>query len=150
MKSESEFGGSVSVVGHGFEHAGRVSNDIKKTLLAKGIPEGIVRRVSVVIFEVEVNIISYAETGIIKYQVLPDSIIIEATDQGQGIADIELAQQEGYSTADDKIREMGFGAGMGLSNIKKFSDVFEIKSDVGKGTYVRSVINIDGKKDHRG
>lgn len=146
MKSESEFVGNVSIVGHGFEHAGRVSNEIKKILLEQGIPEGIVRRVAVVIFEVEVNIISYAETGFIRYQVLPDSIIIEAKDKGQGIADIELAQQEGYSTADDKIREMGFGAGMGLANIKKFSDVFEINSEVGKGTYVKSIINIDKKR----
>ncbi|MBN1634940.1 MAG: ATP-binding protein [Deltaproteobacteria bacterium] len=134
------------MVGHGFEYAGRVSNEIKKILLEQGIPEGIVRRVAVVIFEVEVNIISYAETGFIRYQVLPDSIIIEAKDKGQGIADIELAQQEGYSTADDKIREMGFGAGMGLANIKKFSDVFEINSEVGKGTYVKSIINIDKKR----
>ena len=99
-------------------------------------------RVAIVIFEAEVNIISYARKGVIRYYTTPDSIIIEAIDEGPGIADIELAMQEGYSTADDAIREMGFGAGMGLSNIKRYSDDSEMSSVVGKGTYLRSVIKI--------
>ena len=97
-----------------------------------------------VTFEAEVNIISYADQGTIHYHVSREEVVIEAIDRGQGIPDIELAQQEGYSTADDTIREMGFGAGMGLANIKKFSDVFEISSEVNKGTRLRSVIRIGG------
>ena len=76
---------------------------------------------------------------------LQDAITIEATDVGPGIADIELALQEGYSTADESIREMGFGAGMGLSNIKKFSDVFELTSEIGKGTRLKSVVKLNGQ-----
>ena len=146
METMSELAGRYIIEGRRFEHAGRVSNEIKKSLIALGIPEKTINKVSVVIFEAEVNIISYAETGVINFQVLPDSIIIEARDKGQGIPDIALALKEGYSTADDKVCEMGFGAGMGLANIGKFSDFFEIKSEMGKGTFLKSVITIDDQK----
>jgi anti-sigma regulatory factor (Ser/Thr protein kinase) len=76
----------------------------------------------------------------IRLRVVPDSILIEAIDEGQGIPDIELAMQPGYSTATQKIREMGFGAGMGLCNIKSFSDIFHISSEVGKGTHLKMII----------
>ena len=101
-----------------------------------------VRKVAVVTFEAEVNIISYAEIGTINFHVDDKAVTIEAMDKGQGIPNIDLALQEGYSTADDTIRDMGFGAGMGLPNIKKFSDEFEIVSIVGKGTTLKSVIKI--------
>ena len=110
-----------------------------------GVDEDVIRRVAVLTFEAEVNIISYATQGTISYYVLPESIIIEAIDVGPGIVDIELAMQEGYSTADDAIREMGFGAGMGLANIKRSSDVFELTSEPGKGTSVKCVIMINGR-----
>ncbi len=129
------------VLGRHFSEAGRAANEIKKTLRSKGIPEETVRRVAVVAFEAEVNMISYADHGTLFCYVTPDHISLEAIDRGPGIPDIELAMQEGYSTADDTIRSLGFGAGMGLANIKKFSDVFEISSEVNKGTYLRSIIN---------
>lgn len=137
--------GSFEVLGRDFVDAGLVSSQIKKGLKAKGIDEDIIRRIAVIAFEAEVNIISYAEHGTISYYVLPDSVIFEAIDEGKGIEDINLALQEGYSTADDSIREMGFGAGMGLANIKKSSDVFDLTSEPGKGTCVKCTIMLNGK-----
>jgi anti-sigma regulatory factor (Ser/Thr protein kinase) len=137
--------GSFEVLGRDFVDAGLVSSQIKKGLKAKGIDEDIIRRIAVIAFEAEVNIISYAEHGTISYYVLPDSVIFEAIDEGKGIEDITLALQEGYSTADDSIREMGFGAGMGLANIKKSSDVFDLTSEPGKGTCVKCTIMLNGK-----
>jgi serine/threonine-protein kinase RsbT len=137
--------GTYEIEGRDFVDAGIVSSQIKKNLKSKGIPESIIRRIAVITFEAEINIISYARQGIISYYVLPHCVIIEANDVGQGIEDIELAQQEGYSTADDTIREMGFGAGMGLANIRKFSDVFEISSVLGEGTNLKSVVLLNGK-----
>jgi len=131
---------SFSVQGRNFSEAGMVSSRIKTALRTKGIPEDCVRRAAVVVFEAEVNIISYAREGSIEYRIGPDGIIIQAIDRGPGIPDIELAMQEGYSTADDVIRSLGFGAGMGLANIKRFSDVFEISSEVDRGTYLKILI----------
>jgi serine/threonine-protein kinase RsbT len=137
--------GIFEIEGRDFVDAGIVSSQIKKGLKNRGISEQVIRRVAVVTFEAEVNIISYARHGTISYYVLDDSVIIEANDSGPGIKDIELALQEGYSTADDSIRELGFGAGMGLSNIRKSSDEFDLSSVPGKGTYLRSVILLNGK-----
>ena len=142
MPIEDEFGGSYTVRGRDFIDAGLVSSQIKKLLKDRGIHEDVVRKVAVVTFEAEVNIISYAEIGTINFHVDNKAVTIEAMDKGQGIPNIDLALQEGYSTADDTIRDMGFGAGMGLPNIKKFSDEFEIISIVGKGTTLKSVIRI--------
>ncbi len=103
----------------------------------------VVRRASVVTYEAEINICSYAERGRILLRLTPKFLTIEAIDEGQGIADVELAMKEGYSTATDRIRQMGFGAGMGLSNIKHFSDTFRIFSEVGKGTHLKMIIRID-------
>ena len=137
--------GRFEVMGRDFVDAGLVSRQIKKGLKAKGIHEDIIRRIAVIAFEAEVNIISYARHGTISYYILPDSIMFEAIDEGQGIEDIDLALQEGYSTADDSIREMGFGAGMGLSNIRRSSDVFEITSEIGRGTCLKSIIMLNVK-----
>lgn len=147
MAHEVDFGGSFSIRGRDFIDAGMVSSQIKKLLRDKGIPEEAVRKVAVVTFEAEVNIISYAEVGTINFQVDGEAITIEAFDKGPGIPDIELALQEGWSTADDTIRDMGFGAGMGLPNIKKFSDRFEISSEIGKGTTLTSMIKINWKEE---
>jgi len=137
--------GIYYIQGRDFVDAGIVSSEMKKKLKEKGIPEGIIRKVAIITFEAEVNIISYAEHGTIKYYLEPEAVVIEANDVGAGIEDIELAQQEGYSTADDSIREMGFGAGMGLANIKNHSDEFEISSVPCQGTYLRSIIYLNGK-----
>ncbi len=138
------FGDSFTVTGHDYSNAGIVSSKIKKFLKEHGIPEEAVRKAAVVVFETEVNIVSYAETGTISVKVEDDSIFIEAHDRGDGIPNIESAMLEGFSTADDNVREMGFGAGMGLPNIKKFSDTFEIQSEIGKGTVIKSIIKIKG------
>ncbi len=143
--NENYLEGRYEIQGRDFVDAGLVSSQIKKSLKAMGVDEDVIRRVAVLTFEAEVNIISYATQGTISYYVLPESIIIEAIDVGPGIVDIELAMQEGYSTADDAIREMGFGAGMGLANIKRSSDVFELTSEPGKGTSVKCVIMINGR-----
>jgi serine/threonine-protein kinase RsbT len=137
----ASFESGHKVQGRNFSEAGRAANEIKKTLRRQGIPEEVVRRVAVVAFEAEVNMISYADHGTIFCYVSPKQISVEAIDRGPGIPDIDLAMQEGYSTADDTIRSLGFGAGMGLANIKKFSDTFEISSEVDRGTYLRSIIN---------
>jgi len=142
---ENYLEGRYEIQGRDFVDAGLVSSQIKKSLKAMGVAEDVIRRVAILTFEAEVNIISYATQGTISYYVLPESIIIEAIDVGPGIKDIDLAMQEGYSTADDAIREMGFGAGMGLANIKRSSDIFEITSEPGKGTCVKSTLMINGR-----
>jgi serine/threonine-protein kinase RsbT len=143
---DNDFGGHFTVRGREFIDAGLISSQIKKVLKEHGVPEEAVRRAAVVAFEAEVNIISYADMGTISFRVENETITIEAVDKGAGIPDIKSALIEGFSTADDQVREMGFGAGMGLPNIRKFSDVFEINSEIGRGTTVRSIINIT-KKD---
>jgi len=142
--------GRFEVEGRDFVDAGLVSSHIKKSLKAKGIDDEIIRRMAIIAFEAEVNIISYAERGTISLYITPEAVVFEANDAGPGIEDIDLCLQEGYSTADDTIRELGFGAGMGLPNIKKSSDVFEITSEVGKGTCIRSIILLDGNSRPEG
>jgi anti-sigma regulatory factor (Ser/Thr protein kinase) len=130
------------VEGKSFNNAGHVSTQVKALLQKMKIPKKIVRRAAIVTYEAEINICSYAEHGKIILRVTPEEIIIEAIDEGQGIADIELAMEEGFSTATEKIWRMGFGAGMGLSNMKNFSDFFHITSEVGKGTRLKMIIRI--------
>jgi len=134
---------SFRVQGKSFENAGHISGRVKALLQRMNLSSDVVRRASVVTYEAEINICSYAERGRILLRVRPKFLTIEAIDEGQGIADIELAMKEGYSTATDKIRQMGFGAGMGLSNIKRFSDTFRIFSETGKGTHLKMIIRID-------
>ncbi len=145
VPSDEHLEGIFYVQGRDFVDAGVVSSEIKKKLKEKGIKESIIRKAAVVTFEAEINMISYAEQGTIQYYIEPDCITIEAKDAGAGIEDIELAIQEGYSTADDSIRELGFGAGMGLANIKRFSDEFEISSVPKEGVFLRSTIYLNGK-----
>jgi serine/threonine-protein kinase RsbT len=132
--------GSFTVLGGNFDHAGEAAGNIKTILKRIGIPSDLVRKAALVAYESEINIVSYARKGMIRLHVVPDCILIEAIDEGQGIPDIELAMQPGWSTANQKIREMGFGAGMGLCNIKSFSDIFNISSEVGKGTHLKMII----------
>ncbi len=143
---QEDFEGSFSIQGNHFSEAGKAASEVKKVLRDKGLPEEAVRKASVVTFEAEVNIICYAEQGTIYYRVSPVTILVEAIDKGPGIEDIDRAMQEGYSTADARIRELGFGAGMGLANMKKISDVFQVVSDVGQGTHVKSIIKIQDPK----
>lgn len=131
------------VRGRDFDKAGETSTEVKTLLKDLGIDPGIVRRAGVVTFEAEMNVVMYAEKAQVTFILTDKDIAIEVKDQGPGIPDIELAMQEGYSTASDEMREMGFGFGMGLPNIKKNSDHFTLESELGKGTRVCSVIRLD-------
>ncbi len=130
------------VTGGDFKKAGASSSDLKKTLSRLNIHPGIIRRIVIATYEAEMNIVVFAEKGEIKAEVMPELIKIEASDSGPGIVDIERAMQSGYSTAPDWVREMGFGAGMGLSNIQKCVDEMELDSAEGKGTCVTMYFNI--------
>jgi serine/threonine-protein kinase RsbT len=144
---ETLYENSFPVEGGNFDNAGSVSSQVKALLKHLKISKEIVRRVALVTYESEINMVSYASKGRIVLRVTPEQVMIEAIDEGQGIADIELAMQKGYSTATDKIREMGFGAGMGLFNINNFSDSFRITSEIGKGTHLTMIVKIDFDKD---
>jgi serine/threonine-protein kinase RsbT len=133
---------SFPVTGGNFDDAGRVSGRIKTILKGMGVRNDVVRMAAIIAYESEINIVSYARQGMIRMRVLPTHVEIEAVDEGPGISDIRLAMQQGWSTATDKIREMGFGAGMGLNNIRNFSDIFHISSDVGSGTRLKMIIHI--------
>ena len=122
------------VVGQDFNRAGESASALKKTLKRLGIHPEIVRRVAIAVYEAEMNVVIYARGGEIIVRVDPNQIRIEVEDSGPGIPDIEKAMRPGYSTAPDWVRELGFGAGMGLNNIKKCADEMNITSTVGKGT----------------
>ncbi|MHB8108832.1 MAG: ATP-binding protein [Syntrophorhabdaceae bacterium] len=147
MISPDIFETTFTVTG-GFENAGRVSSRVKALLAQRNLPKSIIRRASIVTLEAEMNICSYADRGTITLRLNPHFVIIEAVDEGQGIGDVEAAMVEGFSTATDKIRSLGFGAGLGLSNMKRFSDTFRIVSEVGKGTRLRMLIHIPEHVDN--
>lgn len=140
---------TYALQGGDFMRAGEVSSSIKKTLKEIGIDSQIIRRMAIASFEAEINVVCYAEQGTFNLTITPDTLKVVVQDVGQGIADIELAMKEGYSTATEAIREMGFGAGMGLPNIKKNVDRLAIDSVVGKGTRLEMVIEMKdlNKKD---
>jgi serine/threonine-protein kinase RsbT len=122
------------VTGRDFTNAGRVSTSIKETLKRLGIQPAIVRRVAIASYEAEMNVVMYAAHAQVHLAVSPEAVTIVIEDSGPGIEDIGLAMQEGYSTATPEMREMGFGAGLGLPNIRKNADEFVITSEVGRGT----------------
>lgn len=126
-----------------FVRAGEASSNIKKILRQLGIDSGVIRKISIATYEAEMNVVIHSLGGQIALEVTPDFIKVIASDRGPGIADLELAMQEGYSTATDKVREMGFGAGMGLPNMKRCADRFCVNSTMGKGTEI--LIEVDLK-----
>jgi anti-sigma regulatory factor (Ser/Thr protein kinase) len=133
---------SFDIRGRDFVHAGSASTEIKSVLKSLGINAAVVRRVAIAAYEAEMNAVMYAERATMTFSVTPDVVAISLEDRGPGIADIDLAMQEGWSTATHEMREMGFGAGMGLPNIKRNADKFVIRSEVGKGTMLKIVIYI--------
>ncbi|MEW6032445.1 MAG: ATP-binding protein [Bacillota bacterium] len=133
---------SFSVEGRDFKASGEPSRRIKRTLEQIGLDWSVVRRASVVFYEAEMNIVIHARRGTLRAEISPGRVVMVAEDEGPGIPDVALAMREGFSTAPAEIREMGFGAGMGLPNIKKHSDSMEIETEVGKGTRVVAVINV--------
>jgi serine/threonine-protein kinase RsbT len=134
------------IEGGNFISAGQASGNIKKILNQLNLDPVIVRKIAVAVYEAEVNVVAHAFKGNMKVFINPERIRVKVEDEGPGIPDIEKAMQEGYSTASDKVREMGFGAGMGLSNIKKNADTLEIKSEVNKGTVVEMTTYIKLKQ----
>lgn len=129
-------------VRYDFEGAGRASTEIKKALKRLDLDPRLVRRIAVASYELEINQVVHSYGGIIRCSINPDQVTILAADTGPGIEDVNLALQEGWSTANEWIRSLGFGAGMGLANTKRVSDEFSIESAMGKGTTVRSVIRL--------
>jgi len=128
------------VEGGDFIRAGEVSSKIKGILKDIGVSQEVIRRIAIATYEAEMNVVSYARKGTFYLAITPDRLEIVVKDEGQGIEDIDLAMQEGFSTATEEIREMGFGAGMGLPNIKKNVDDLSIASVVGEGTRVEMII----------
>ena len=130
-----------------FELAGRASTEIKKALKSRDINPQVIRRVAIASYELEINQVVHSLGGTISCSIQPEKVIIDAVDKGPGIQDINLVLQEGWSTADEYIRSLGFGAGMGIPNTKRVSDEFFIESTPGVGTSVRSIIYINSEKD---
>ncbi len=125
------------VSGTDFTCAGEASGKIKKTLKELGFPSSLTRNVAIAVYEGEINMVIHGGGGVIDVIITPECISIELADQGPGIPDVALAMQEGYSTAPDNVRQLGFGAGMGLPNIKKYTDEMIIETEVGKGTTIK-------------
>ncbi|GHV87351.1 serine/threonine protein kinase [Spirochaetia bacterium] len=134
--SEMEF----TTVRYDFEIAGRASTGIKKALKQRNIDPRIIRRVAIASYELEINQVVHSNGGVIRCSIQPDKVTIIAADTGPGIADVNQALQEGFSTANEWVRSLGFGAGMGLANTKRVSDEFTIHSALGSGTRVRSTV----------
>ena len=119
-----------------FTHAGHASSQVKKILKQLNIDPALIKRIVVALYEAEVNIVAHAYRGNIYVNIETDKVFIRLTDEGPGIPDINKAMQEGWSTASEEVRQMGFGAGMGLPNMKKNSDMLTVTSEPGKGTCV--------------
>ena len=134
---------TYQVHGRDFDKAGETATEIKQILKELGIDSGVVHRTIVVAFEAEMNVVMYASEGTITLVLTDEDIRLEISDKGPGIEDIDMALTEGFSTASDEMREMGFGFGMGLPNIRKNSSEFNIESRVGVGTTVSAVIGLD-------
>jgi len=132
---------SFHVDGENFVSAGEASTSVKTTLKKMGFPGDTVRRVAIAMYEAEINMVIHAHGGTVDVAITPDQIVIVLADEGPGIPDIDLAMQEGYSTAPDDVRSLGFGAGMGLPNIKKYSDDLKIETELGVGTTLTITIN---------
>lgn len=135
---------SFAIAGNDFEHGGDVSARIKSVMKEFGLPSDIIRRLSIANFEAEMNVIMYAERATMTFTVTSDAAVICVDDRGQGIPDIEQAMVEGFSTATAEMRARGFGAGMGLPNIKRNTDVFNIESKVNIGTKLTYSVYLSG------
>jgi serine/threonine-protein kinase RsbT len=142
--AETSYRREFSVKGGDFAKAGAAACEIKELLKDLGLDPATVRRAAIVAYEAELNVIMYAREARMDLAVSPDEVRLVVDDRGPGIPDIELALTEGYSTATAEMRELGFGAGMGLPNIKRNADVFAIDSAVGRGTRLDITIRMNG------
>ena len=133
---------TYDVDGEDFISAGNASAAVKKKMRWLGLPPDIIRRVSIAMYEGEINMVIHAGGGKANVLITPTYVQIELIDHGPGIPNIDLAMKEGYSTAPEHVRDLGFGAGMGLPNMKRYTDHMEIESVVGEGTTIRMIVNI--------
>ena len=129
-----------NVDGDNFVSAGQASVQVKKNLRELGLPPEVIRRVSIAMYEGEINMVIHADGGNADVDVYEDKIVITLDDHGPGIKDVSLAMQEGYSTATENVRTLGFGAGMGLPNMKRYTDDMKIDTTVGVGTKITMTI----------
>lgn len=146
-EKQDGFSQQFEITGGNFSRAGSISTLVKEILQDVGIDSTIIRRAAIASYEAEMNVVMYADSGEFTLEVTPNKITISIEDKGKGIADIGLAMQEGYSTATNEMREMGFGAGMGLPNIKRNADTFKLDSLPDKGTTLRITFNLNQGKD---
>jgi anti-sigma regulatory factor (Ser/Thr protein kinase) len=143
MDSENGFSQNFEIQGGDFGNAGSISTKIKEILQEIGIDSSIIRRAAIASYEAEMNVVMYAKRGEMLLIITPQELRLKLEDEGPGIEDVDLAMQEGYSTATDEMREMGFGAGMGLPNIKRNADKFEIASTPSKGTSLQIIFYLN-------
>ncbi len=125
-----------------FTRAGEASSDVKKKLKQMGVGPEAVRKVAIAMYEGEINMVIHAKGGEIRVDITPEKILMVLDDIGPGIPNVEQAMQAGFSTAPDEVRSLGFGAGMGLPNMKKYTDSMEIDTRIGVGTKITMVVNI--------
>lgn len=125
-----------------FTRAGEASSDVKRKLKQMGVSPDVIRKVAIAMYEGEINMVIHAKGGVITVEITPEKIKMILADVGPGIPDVKLAMQAGYSTAPDEIRSLGFGAGMGLPNMKKYSDSMDIDTRIGEGTTITMVVNL--------
>lgn len=137
--------GVFFLTGKDFVNAGSASCTLKSMLEKRGINPVIIRKMSIAAFEAEMNTIIYTPAGMMNYVITPDYVQVTINDMGPGIEDVALAMTEGYSTAPDYVREMGFGSGLGLPNIKKNTDKLTINTSAGKGTTLEFIIYLNNK-----
>ena len=130
------------VPGDDFTRAGEASAAVKRTLKQLGFPSDAIRRVAIAMYEGEINMVIHAGGGVADVDILPDRVTVVLTDHGPGIPDVEKAMQEGWSTAPDNIRSLGFGAGMGLPNMKKYTDQLAIETVIGAGTTMTLTVQV--------
>lgn len=133
------------VDGDNFASAGEVSENVKMRLKQIGIDPKIIRKVSISLYEAEINMVLHAGGGKVEVEIYEDKIKLKLIDHGPGIENLELAMTEGYSTAPDYVRSLGFGAGMGMPNMKKYADVLDVDTKVNEGTTVNIIIYFDNK-----
>ena len=125
-----------------FTRAGEASSDVKRKLKQMGVSPDAIRKVAIAMYEGEINMVIHAKGGVITVEITTEKIKMILADVGPGIPDVKLAMQAGYSTAPDEIRSLGFGAGMGLPNMKKYSDSMDIDTRIGEGTTITMVVNL--------
>ncbi len=135
------------IAGRDFSNAGKVSTQIKDMLRTVGYSSDVIRRLAIAAYEAEMNVVMYAHTGHLTIDLDPQRVRVVLEDAGPGIADIEQAMQPGFSTATEELRQLGFGAGMGLPNIRRNTDEFDISSRVGEGTRLEFAVRTDGSEE---